>query len=171
MNSITPHITAFFQQRLRIERSASDHTCESYAYPFKLLFEYASKALKVTPSELQLEQIDEPLVVGFLNHLQAVRGTSSVPKLFLNARGEPLTRAGFEYILNKHAHVAQAHCPSLSTKRISAHVLRNTCALTILQATKDIRKVALWLGHAHIQTTEMYTRARNVSMTLLHLAS
>lgn len=35
MNSIAPHITAFFQQRLRIERGASDHTCESYAYAFK----------------------------------------------------------------------------------------------------------------------------------------
>jgi hypothetical protein len=29
----------------------------------------------------------------------------------------------------------------------------------VLQATKDLRKVALWLGHAHMQTTEMYTRA------------
>jgi len=38
-------------------------------------------------------------------------------------------------------------------------VLRHTCALTVLQATKDIRKVALWLGHANMQTTEIYTRA------------
>jgi hypothetical protein len=30
--------------------------------------------------------------------------------------------------------------------------------LTVLQATKDLRKVSLWLGHAHIQTTEIYTR-------------
>jgi hypothetical protein len=30
--------------------------------------------------------------------------------------------------------------------------------LTILQATKDLRKVSLWLGHAHLQTTEIYTR-------------
>jgi integrase/recombinase XerD len=29
----------------------------------------------------------------------------------------------------------------------------------VLQATKDLRKVSLWLGHAHMQTTEMYTRA------------
>ncbi len=28
----------------------------------------------------------------------------------------------------------------------------------ILQATGDLRKVALWLGHADIQTTEMYLR-------------
>ena len=36
--------------------------------------------------------------------------------------------------------------------------LRHTCALTVLQATKDLRKVSLWLGHAHMQTTEIYTR-------------
>ena len=29
----------------------------------------------------------------------------------------------------------------------------------MLEATKDIRKVSLWLGHAHMQTTEMYARA------------
>jgi hypothetical protein len=33
------------------------------------------------------------------------------------------------------------------------------CALTVLEATKDLRKVSLWLGHASMQTTEMYTRA------------
>ena len=30
--------------------------------------------------------------------------------------------------------------------------------MTVLQATKDLRKVSLWLGHAHLQTTEIYTR-------------
>jgi integrase/recombinase XerD len=49
-------------------------------------------------------------------------------------------------------------CPSLTTKRVHPHALRHTCALTFLQATKDLRKVALWLGHAKTQTTEMYTR-------------
>jgi site-specific recombinase XerD len=77
----------------------------------------------------------------------------------VNARGHPLTRAGFEYILAKHVAIATAACPSLSTKHVSPHVLRHTCALTVLQATKDLRKVSLWLGHAHMQTTEMYTRA------------
>ena len=31
--------------------------------------------------------------------------------------------------------------------------------MTILQATKDLRKVSLWLGHSSVQTTEIYTRA------------
>ena len=82
----------------------------------------------------------------------------SVPKLFLNARREPLSRAGFEYILEKYVAAATARCPSLATKRISPHVLRHSCALTVLEATKDLRKVSLWLGHANMQTTEMYTR-------------
>jgi integrase/recombinase XerD len=30
--------------------------------------------------------------------------------------------------------------------------------MTVLQATRDIRKVSLWLGHGSIQTTEIYTR-------------
>jgi integrase/recombinase XerD len=70
-----------------------------------------------------------------------------------------MSRSGFEYILEKHVRTATKSCPSLSTKRVSPHVLRHTCALTVLQATKDLRKVSLWLGHAHLNTTEMYTRA------------
>jgi site-specific recombinase XerD len=70
-----------------------------------------------------------------------------------------MTRAGFEYILHKHVQTAAKHCLSLSTKRVSPHVLRHTCAMTILLATKDLRKVSLWLGHSSTKTTEIYTRA------------
>jgi integrase/recombinase XerD len=85
-----------------------------------------------------------------------VRGTARVPELFINARGASLTRSGVEYILRKHVQIARQQCPSLATKRVFPHLLRHTCALTVLQATKDLRKVSLWLGHAHMQTTEMY---------------
>ena len=89
----------------------------------------------------------------------AVRGTALAPELFLNARGQPMTRSGFEYVLGKHVQVCHQDLPVTFEKRVSPHVLRHTCALTVLQATKDLRKVSLWLGHAHMQTTEMYTRA------------
>jgi len=88
----------------------------------------------------------------------AVRGEAPVPELFLNARGREMTRAGFACLLRKHAATARAHCPTLQGKRISPHVLRHTSALTVLQATGDIRQVALWLGHESIQTTEDYLR-------------
>lgn len=294
MTPIAPHITAFFQQRLPVERGASSHTSDSYAYAFKLLLKYAGERLHVRPSALCLEQFDAQLVVDFLNHLETaranrpssrnvrlaaiksfmhflefrepaaidqirrilaippkkaetrlvrhltveethailnapdpsgwdgirdramlhlcfaaglrvselvglqlrdvtlrphasilvhgkgrrerclplwkvttaalrawlgLRGTVPTPEIFVSARGEALTRSGFEYILAKHVATAAKSCPALATKRVSPHVLRHTCALTVLQATKDLRKVSLWLGHAHMQTTEMYTRA------------
>jgi site-specific recombinase XerD len=80
MTPIAPHITAFLQQRLPIERGASSHTCDSYAYAFQLLFEYASKFLKVAPSALQLEQIDAPLILRFLNHLESSRGNRTTSR-------------------------------------------------------------------------------------------
>ena len=82
-----------------------------------------------------------------------------MPEIFVNARRVSLTRSGIEYLLHKHVQTASRQCPSLATKRVFPHLLRHTCALTVLQATKDLRKVSLWLGHAHMQTTEIYTRA------------
>jgi len=89
----------------------------------------------------------------------AVRGTAAAPEVFINVRGEAMTRSGFEYILDCHVKSAVLKCPSLRTKSVSPHVLRHTCAMLILQATGDIRKVALWLGHASVQTTEIYVSA------------
>ena len=89
----------------------------------------------------------------------AVRGEACDPELFLNACGRAMTRSGFEYILAKHVQVATKKLASLAKKRISPHVLRHTCALQTLQATRDVRKVSLWLGHARLQSTEIYLRA------------
>lgn len=82
-----------------------------------------------------------------------------IPELFLNSQDNPITRSGFEYILSKHVEIATSKQPSLSEKRISPHVLRHTCAMHTLQATGDIRKVSLWLGHADLKSTEIYLRA------------
>ena len=78
MTPLAPHITAFFQHQLPVERGVSHHTSDSYAYAFKLLLEYASKRLHVPPSALHLERIDAPLVVAFLTHLEAARGQPAV---------------------------------------------------------------------------------------------
>ena len=89
----------------------------------------------------------------------AIRGTASCPELFLSATGKPMTRSGFEYVLRKHVRVAAIACPSLTGTSVSPHTLRHTCALDTLRATGDIRKVALWLGHASQSTTEIYLQA------------
>jgi integrase/recombinase XerD len=88
-----------------------------------------------------------------------VRGNPTVPELFVNAWGRPLTRSGFEHILDGYSAIAATKCPSLRKKRVSPHVLRHSCAVNTLRATRDIRQVALWLGHASIQSTEVYLQA------------
>jgi site-specific recombinase XerD len=94
-----------------------------------------------------------------LRNWLAVRGDTPARELFVNAHGAPMTRSGFTYILHKHMKTAAQACASLQKKRVSPHVLRHTSAMVVLQATGDIRKVALWLGHDDIQTTEVYLRA------------
>jgi site-specific recombinase XerD len=88
----------------------------------------------------------------------AVRGRVQVPELFVNAQGDAMTRAGFEYVLDKHVRTAANKCAALNGRSVSPHQLRHGCAITMLQATRDIRKVALWLGHADVRTTEIYLR-------------
>lgn len=79
--------------------------------------------------------------------------------MFLNGAGRAMTRSGFEYILAKHANAAASQQPSIAAKKVSPHVLRHSCAMHTLRATRDIRKVALWLGHVSLQSTEAYLRA------------
>lgn len=89
----------------------------------------------------------------------AVRPGRVGPELFLNRDGRRMTRDGFAYRLRRHVATAERSTPSIAAKHVTPHVLRHSCAMHTLQATGDIRKVALWLGHASIQTTEMYLRA------------
>jgi integrase/recombinase XerD len=89
----------------------------------------------------------------------AIRGPVASPELFVNARGEPFSRWGVAYVLRRHTQTADRKCLTLRRKQVSPHVLRHTCAMVVLQATQDIRKVSLWLGHSNLTTTEVYVRA------------
>ena len=92
-----------------------------------------------------------------------VRPEVGDPHLFLNARGGPMGRHGFAHRLRLHAGAAAAVAPSLAGKRVFPHILRHSSATGVLQATGDIRKVSLWLGHASIQSTEVHLRADPVA--------
>jgi integrase/recombinase XerD len=87
----------------------------------------------------------------------AVRGRAAAPELFVSAAGRAMTRAGFEYVLEKRVALAAAVRPSVKGRNVSPHQLRHSCAVLLLQATRDVRKVSLWLGH-DVRTTEVYLR-------------
>ena len=70
-----------------------------------------------------------------------------------------LTRDALARRLTKYAADAADRCPSLATKTVTPHVLRHTAAMRLLHAKVDSSMIALWLGHAEIQTTQVYLHA------------
>jgi integrase/recombinase XerD len=74
-----------------------------------------------------------------------------VAKLFVNFRGEPLTRQGLYKIVRRHAATAGL------AERMSPHTLRHTFATHLLAGGCDLRSVQEMLGHADVATTQLYT--------------
>ena len=98
-------------------------------------------------------------VVSALRHWLLERDGKPDEAVFINARGQPLSRDGVQYILAQHVKQARVKCPSLKTKRASPHVLRHTLAMELLQHGVDRSVIALWLGHESMETTQIYLHA------------
>lgn len=79
--------------------------------------------------------------------------------LFPTRTGRRLTRDAIEQRVNTHAVAAMSGCPSLKGKQLHPHVLRHTCAMSLLQAGVDTTVIALWLGHADVRSTQPYLHA------------
>jgi site-specific recombinase XerD len=79
--------------------------------------------------------------------------------VFPSARGARLSADGVQYLLAKHVAQAGKTCPSLVKKHVTAHVLRHTTAMELLQAGVERSVIALWLGHESIETTQIYLDA------------
>jgi site-specific recombinase XerD len=76
--------------------------------------------------------------------------------VFLNYRGEPLTRYGVRMILQKHVRKGSSQLPSLKGKRLHPHSLRHSTAIHLLRSGVDLSTIANWLGHASVNTTNRY---------------
>lgn len=76
MSSFAPLLERFFTQRLMQQRQASEHTVRSYRDSFCQLLEFTQQRLHKAPSQLAFEEIDTPLIVAFLDHLEKHRGIS-----------------------------------------------------------------------------------------------
>lgn len=77
-------------------------------------------------------------------------------RLFVNARGEPLTRFGIRHILRTRITAASTTCASLAGKRVSPHTFRHSTAMHLLQSGVDLTVIQRWLGHVQLATTHTY---------------
>lgn len=87
------------------------------------------------------------------------QGRADSKVLFPSTRGGSLSADGVQHLLARHLATALRHCPSLSKKRVSPHVLRHSAAMELLQAGVDRAVIALWLGHESVETTQIYLDA------------
>jgi len=294
VTALAPTLQAFFTDRLVRQRHASSHTIAAYRDTWRLLLGYAATTIGSAPSQLDLADLDAPLIAGFLDHLEHDRGNhirtrnarlAAIHSLFrfaalehpehaetisrvlaippkrsdralityltepevdamlgccdqatwtgrrdhallllavqtglriseligltcrdvhlgpgahvachgkgrkdritpltsgtvvvlrewlteqgggLNAplfptrRGDKLSRDAIEHRLAHYARQAADRCPALHGKTITAHVLRHTTAMRLLQAGVDTSVIALWLGHVSVDTTQIYLHA------------
>jgi integrase/recombinase XerD len=92
-----------------------------------------------------------------LHRLRSMATSTDQQCVFVNRHGQPLTRDGVAYILQKYASaVAMEGRPTLTHKRITPHVLRHSCAVALLQSGPDVTVIRDYLGHASVATTGRY---------------
>lgn len=143
MTALAPTLQAFFTQRLITQRNSSPQTIAAYRDTFRLLLTFAHQQIGKQPFELDLGDLDAPLIGAFLTHLEQDRGNS------------PRTRNARLGAVSKHA----AACRSLTARRVTPHTLRHSNAMLLRAKGVDIATIALWLGHESTQTTHIYEHA------------
>jgi integrase/recombinase XerD len=85
-------------------------------------------------------------------------GRLKAPELFLNSRGQRLSRQGLHLIVKRYAR--EAGLPD----DVSAHTLRHSFATHLLEGGADLRSVQEMLGHADLSTTQIYTHVSSAHL-------
>jgi site-specific recombinase XerD len=98
-----------------------------------------------------------PLWTRTVNELRPLVGDRDASQhVFLNRRGQPLTRFGIHALVERYAADVAAKLPSVAKKRPSPHTIRHTTATHLLRSGVDINTIRAWLGHVCLSTTNVY---------------
>ncbi|WP_127129115.1 site-specific tyrosine recombinase XerD [Georgenia sp. SYP-B2076] len=126
------------------------------------LFGKGRKERVVPVGRYAVEAIEAYLVRGRPELAAAGRGT---PAVFLNTRGNPLSRQSAWAVLQ------QAAARAGQDQHISPHTLRHSFATHLLAGGADVRVVQELLGHASVTTTQIYTQVTVQTMREVYAAA
>jgi integrase/recombinase XerD len=167
MSALAPSLEAFFTERLMRQRHASPNTVAAYRDAWRLLLGFASQRAGKQPSELDVADLDAPLIGDFLEHLETARHNSARTR---NARLAAI-RSFFRFAALRHPEHAAviARVLAIPTKRCDRAVV---CYLTEPEADALVASPdqATWTGrrdHAML-VVALQTGLRVSELTGLH---
>lgn len=175
MTALAPVLQVYFTQRLITQRNASPQTIAAYRDTFRLLLRFAHDQTGKQPFQLDIDDLDAPLIGAFLNHLEQARGNSPRTR---NARLGAIHSfyrfAALEH--PEHAHTI-ARVMAIPTKRYESSIVSylNLDEIKALLAAPD---PCTWLGrrdHAllvlMIQTGVRVSELTGLSVRNVHLGT
>jgi site-specific recombinase XerD len=139
-----------------------------------LLFLYNSGARASEAASLRIRDVDTqgrrvhitgkgnkqrvcPLWPETIGHLRRLIGQRANDEpLFQNRLQQPITRFGIHTLVERHAARAAEREPSMRAKRVSPHTIRHSTATHLLRGGADLNTIRGWLGHASVDTTNVY---------------
>ena len=79
--------------------------------------------------------------------------------MFVSRYGRPLGASGVRFKLAQYVAAAVKVSPSLLKKRITPHTFRHSAAASLVSSGNDVTVIRDWLGHASLDTTNLYAQA------------
>ena len=143
MTLLAPTLQAFFTTRLITQRNSSPHTIAAYRDTFRLLLRFAAEQTGKQPFQLDIDDLDAPLIGAFLKHLEDERGNSPRTR---NARLGAI-HSLYKYAALEHPEHANtiARVMAIPTKRHE----RNIVSYLNLEESKALLAApdrSTWLG-------------------------
>lgn len=103
--------------------------------------------------------------VAVLKPWLAERGGTDDDAMFPTRRGRPLSPDSVGDLVDRNVAIARDRYPAWSARRVTPHTLRHSAAMQLLQSGVETSVIAMWLGHEHIQTTQIYLNPRELHRT------